>query len=385
MTPGARVAAAIEVLDAVQAGAAVEQALTRWARRSRFAGSKDRAAVRDHVFDVIRCKRSAAAHGGGETGRALMIGLLRMQGTAPETLFDGQGHAPAPLQPAEAAHAVPALDKGEDWDLPDWILPAFEESLGDGAAATAETLKARAPVTLRVNIAKTTLETAAAALAADGVITAPNPVSPTALSVQEGARRVRQTEVFRAGEIELQDAASQAVVDLAPDSGRVLDYCAGGGGKALAFAARGAAVFAHDADPSRMQDLPLRAARAGTPLTLLDARQLAENAPFDLVLCDAPCSGSGAWRRAPGGKWALTPERLADLTDLQDSILDAAAALVAPDGVLAYATCSVLSAENEARVTAFLDRTPGWSCTVQHRFDVGQHNDGFFTAHLTRV
>lgn len=167
--------------------------------------------------------------------------------------------------------------------------------------------------------------------------------------------------------------------------GRVIDYCAGGGGKALALAAdTGRQVFAHDIDPGRMADLPARATRAGATITPLAGNEVAETAPFDVVLCDAPCSGSGAWRRAPEGKWTLTAERLAALIDLQDDILDRAASLTAPGGTLAYATCSVFRVENEDRTAAFIARHPGWRCTFERRFDVGPEGDGFYTAHLMR-
>jgi 16S rRNA (cytosine967-C5)-methyltransferase len=134
-----------------------------------------------------------------------------------------------------------------------------------------------------------------------------------------------------------------------------------------------------------MSDLPARARRAGTPITLVEtAEDLARLAPFDLVLCDAPCSGSGAWRRAPQGKWLLTPDRLAQLCEMQDGILDEAARRVARDEWLVYATCSVLRCENEDRVNAFLARHPDWTCEGQKRFDISRAGDGFFTARLTR-
>lgn len=385
MTPGARVAAAIEVIDAMAGGLAAEQALTRWARASRFAGSKDRAAVRDHVFDLLRRRRSAAHRGGGESGRALMIGLLRDLGEEPESLFTGEGHAPAPLSAAEASEPAPPEAQGLRWNLPDWLLPEFEASLGEGAEAAALALQARAPVFLRVHLGKGSRAAARERLAAEGIETRENDLSESALTVTEGARRIRNSQAFAEGYVELQDAASQAVTDLLPPVVRALDYCAGGGGKALAMAARGATVLAHDADPGRMVDLPARAARAGTPIPTLTTAELPQAAPFELVLCDAPCSGSGAWRRAPEGKWRLTPEGLAALCDTQDAILDQAAALVAPGGTLAYATCSLLRCENEDRVAAFLARQEGWEATLTRRFDVSEAGDGFFTAQLKRA
>lgn len=386
MTPGARVAAAIEVLEACAAGQAAEQALTGWARRSRFAGSKDRAAVRDLVFDVLRRRRSCAARGGGEDPRALLIGLLRDQGTAPETLFTGEGHAPAALSAEEAAAGrAPAAEEARD--LPDWLFARFEAALGTQAAeAAAQALRHRAPVILRANLARGGRARAAEALAEEGVETEPLEIAETALRVTSGARRVARTRAFADGLVELQDGASQAVVAQLPARpGRVLDLCAGGGGKALAIAARtGGAVQVHDAEPRRMRDIPARAARAGAQLEVLEGREVERAAPFDTVLCDVPCSGSGTWRRAPEAKWALTPERLEELAALQDEILDRAAALLAPGGLLAYATCSLLREENEDRIEAFLARHPDWQQVHAARFTPGPEGDGFFTAHLTR-
>lgn len=385
MTPGARIAAAIEVLDAIADGAAAEQALTRWARQSRFAGSKDRAAVRDHVFDALRRYRSAQARGGGASGRAIMIGLLREDGINLDDMFNGVGHAPAPLTEAERASGTTEISPGAQWNLPEWLLPHWRDSLGPHAESAALQSQARAPVTLRVNLQRGDVQSAMAQLAAEQIVTEANPLSATALTVIDGARRIRQSDSFQSGLVELQDAASQAVIDRLPVVARALDYCAGGGGKALAMAARGMTVAAHDIDPARMRDLPERAARAGTTVERMTSAEAERAAPFDLVLCDAPCSGSGAWRRSPHGKWLLTAERLAELTRIQDDVLRKARDLAAPGGVLAYATCSVLRCENEDRVSAFLAQNPEWRCTFQHRLDLSQHGDGFFTAHLTRV
>ena len=385
MTPGARVAAAIEILGDMADGLAAEQALTRWGRRSRFAGSKDRAAIRDHVFDVLRCQRTAAHFGQGENPRALMVGLLHQQGADLKALFSGEGHAPAPLSDQEMMFPVPPTEQSVAWNLPDWVIPAFETSLGPEASRVAHALQQRAPVFLRVNTLKARREQAQASLRAEGVETETNPLCDTALTVTEGARKIRNSNAYLQGHVELQDAASQAVVAALPAAGRVLDYCAGGGGKALALAADpDRKVFAHDIEPRRMTDLPGRADRAGAEIKVLSTEQTKQADLFDVVLCDAPCSGSGAWRRAAEGKWTLTASQLSRLNQTQDEILNTAATLTAPGGLIAYATCSVLLAENEDRVTAFLSRHPGWSATYMQRFDLGPTGDGFFTAHLTQ-
>lgn len=383
MTPAARVQAAIELIDRIAAGQPAEQVLTRWARASRFAGSKDRAAVRDHVFDMLRMWRSTAALGGGESGRARMIGLLRARGEDPATLFTGQGHGPEPLSETEGGAGAPPT-AAQARDLPDWLWPMFCDETGAAQAeADAALLRARAPVDLRVNLLKSDREAARARLAKEGIASAPVDLCGTALRVTDGARKVAGSQTFRDGWVELQDAASQAVVadlPLAPGH-RVLDFCAGGGGKALAVAARtGAEVMAHDADAARMRDLPARAARAGAAV-----RPVAEpQGTFDLVLCDAPCSGSGSWRRAPEGKWRLTEARLSALADVQADILDAASAHVRPGGALAYVTCSLLHLENAAQVAAFTARRPDFELAQTRGYRLTDGGDGFFIAVLTR-
>jgi 16S rRNA (cytosine967-C5)-methyltransferase len=252
-------------------------------------------------------------------------------------------------------------------------------------APTLRALQSRAPVFLRVNLARTTREDATPLLAEEGIATTPVPWVHTALEVTENARKVQTSTAYQTGLVELQDASSQAVVAglyLTPNF-KVLDYCAGGGGKALALAARGAKVWAHDAYPARMSDLPQRSARAGQRIMI--TAQPAETKPYDVVLIDVPCSGSGSWRRDPAGKWALSEARLEELRALQAQIMDEAAPLVRHGGTLAYATCSLLGEENEAQVEAFLSRHSGWVTKTQRRFSPLSGGDGFFLATLTRT
>ncbi|ETX26631.1 RsmB/NOP family class I SAM-dependent RNA methyltransferase, partial [Roseivivax isoporae] len=224
-----------------------------------------------------------------------------------------------------------------------------------------------------------------AALAAEDIAVRRNPRAATALTVTANARRVAQSAAYRDGLVELQDAGSQAVIEALPlaPGARVLDYCAGGGGKTLALAARlgGGPVAAHDAHPRRMSDLPARAARAGARVAVTDAPR----GPYDLVLADVPCSGSGAWRRAPDGKWRLLPDDLDRLRATQAAILDTVAPMVAPGGHLAYVTCSVLPEENAGQVDAFAARHPGWEVTGGSAVLPDADGDGFYAAHLTRV
>lgn len=383
MTPSARISAAITILDRINAGEAAEKALTNWARASRFAGSGDRAAIRDLVFDVLRTWRSSAAVGGGDSGRARMLGHLRQTGRDAQMLFDGSRHGPQPLS-AEELSAGRDPEGAEALDLPDWLAAAFSQSLGDRAEEAALAQRQRAPVFLRVNLARVSRDEAAQRLADEGIGTEPHPEVETALRVVSGARGIVRSDAYSQGLIELQDASSQAVVAALPlaDGMRILDYCAGGGGKTLAVAARmGGRIEAHDADPRRMADLPARAARAGADVRLVEAPK----GPYDLVLCDVPCSGSGAFRRSPEGKWRLTSDRLNDLCRIQSEILENARSLVGPKGKIAYLTCSVLKPENSDQAEAFCQKHPEWSITGQGAFLPTDRGDGFYFAIFERA
>ncbi len=384
MTPAARIAAAIEILDRTLAGAPAEQVLTTWARGHRFAGSGDRAAIRDHVYDVLRCRGSYAVLGGAAegapSGRALMLGLCRAQGLPIEDLFAGEGFAPAPLTEAErAALAAPIPEDLEILDWPAWLRPAVTQALGADFGAVSALMRTRAPVFLRVNLAKVSRAAAQAALAGEGIETQAHSLADSALEITAGARKLAASKAYAAGLVELQDAASQAMIgmlDLRPGM-RVLDYCAGGGGKALALAAREpqAKVAVHDIDAGRMRDIPARAARAGATLRTCPPGR--PGGPYDLVLVDAPCSGSGTWRRTPEAKWRLTPEALAALVETQRAILQQAADLVVPGGVLAYMTCSVLEVENTGQAEWFA-QTNGWPVETCRQLTPMQGADGFF-------
>ncbi len=390
MTPGARLSAAIELLDAVIAGEPAERALTRWARASRFAGSKDRAAVRDHVFDALRRRRSLGWLGGGDTGRALVLALAARGAAEPlDALFTGAGHDPVPPTASERAGLSRDLAEAPEavrLDYPDFLGPALHAALGPDFEPVLAAMQTRAPVDLRVNTLKTNADAATVVLARDGVRVASQPLAGHALRVLENPRLVAASRAYSQGMVELQDVSSQYVAESAGarPGMTVLDYCAGGGGKTLALAAamqgRGR-LMAWDVNPRRMADLPARASRASAEVRVLsDGERARLGATCDLVLVDAPCSGTGAWRRKPEGKWRLTPEELAGYPPLQDAILDAAAGHVKPGGLLVYATCSLLRAENEDRAAAFVARHPDWTPDGARRLSPVDGGDGFFMA-----
>ena len=246
-------------------------------------------------------------------------------------------------------------------------------------------MRARAPVWLRVNPRRATVEAARTALAAEGIETAPHDTLPTALQVTAGERRIAGSSAYRDGMVELQDLSPQLACAALPlaKGARVLDFCAGGGGKSLALAAReDLRLTAHDAAPARMSDLPERARRAGVRVALSPPEKL--GAAYDLVVTDVPCSGSGTWRRTPDAKWRLTRATLDDLRRTQAQILSDVAPLVRPGGRIAYMTCSLLDAENGDQVGRFLGEHPDFRREMSQTWSPETASDGFFLALLRR-
>ena len=392
MTPGARLAAAIELLDAILRGEPAGLVLTNWSRRARYAGSKDRAAIRDVVFDCLRQKRSLAHLSGKETGRGLVLAHAFQSGHDLAALFDGAGYNPAAVTEAETsrlADAGPAPDPVR-LNYPDFLDVELRQSLGTDFEPVMAALSSRAPVDLRVNRMKGTRDAAMAALLDDEIAAEPVNGVPTALRVTANARRINGAAAYREGLVELQDASSQAVAlgaGVAPGMD-VLDYCAGGGGKALAlYDAMGGKgrVVAHDIAAVRMNDLPARAARAGARIRVAgpgDAALVRD--AFDLVFVDAPCSGTGSWRRTPDAKWRLGPSDLEKLDRVQADILAVASTYARPGGTIAYATCSVLARENGDRVRDLLAHRPDLELARETLHTPVTLGDGFYLAEIKR-
>ena len=391
MTPAARVQAAIDLLDAVIAaaargGASADRVAAEWFRPRRFVGSKDRRAIRDLAWDAIR---ACGAMPG--SGRAALLRLAEAH-PALVPLFDGSTYGPAPIGPDDAPAPGGVASA--------WLCAQLAASGIDPAGQAA--LLARAPLDIRVN----TLRTTADALAAQcPVIPECVPGAPDGLRFPAGTP-VESWPQHAAGLFEVQDAGSQMV---AAQSGArpgqtVVDLCAGGGGKTLMLAAMMAGkgrLIACDIDRARLSRLPARAARAGAAVEcrLLDGgREAAALADLrgaaDVVLVDAPCSGTGTWRRNPEARWRIDAAAIARYARMQAHVLDLAVPLVAPGGRITFITCSLLDAEGADAVEAFLVRHPGWLAEPishvcghargrGHRFTPGQDGtDGFFVANL---
>jgi 16S rRNA (cytosine967-C5)-methyltransferase len=389
MTPAARLQAAIEMVDvvvsaAVRGGAAADTLIARYFKTRRYAGAKDRRAVRDLAYAAIRRAGERPA-----SGRAAMIGLARDRPDL-AALFDGSRNGPAPVgdEPIAGAGIAPV-----------WLETKLAASLGPEELPA---LLERAPLDLRVNRLKATREAVRAELsdAEHGLL------SPDALRLPEGTR-VETLPAFLEGRVEVQDEGSQliaAACDAAPGL-TVIDLCAGAGGKTLALAAAMAGkgrLIACDVDRPRLSRLAPRAERAGATIEtrLLDGGREAQGladleSRADVVLIDAPCSGTGTWRRNPEARWRLTPERLARLKAMQAHVLDFGAPLVRPGGRLVYAVCSLLDEEGRERIEAFLAAHPGWTSidpvAVGRIHGPGRRltpahdrTDGFFIAALAR-
>jgi 16S rRNA (cytosine967-C5)-methyltransferase len=391
VTPAARAQAAIELLDEIlvaarDGGAAADTLIARYFKTRRYAGARDRRAVRELIYRAIRR--------GGErpaSGRAAMIGLARDDKEV-AGWFDGSPHAPATIEPAE-----PFARAGI---APVWLTKRLASSLD---ADELPALLGRAPLDLRVNRLKTTRAEVLAQLP-DAV---PTPLAPDGLRLPDGTN-VETLVPWTEGLIEVQDEGSQLVARAARAAPglTVVDLCAGAGGKSLALAADMAGqgrLVACDADRARLSRLAPRAVRAGATVDtrLLDSGREGDALKdlvgmADVVLVDAPCSGTGTWRRNPEARWRLTPDRISRLVALQSHLLDVAADLVRPGGHLVHIVCSLLDEEGPGQVAAFLERNPAWradpspipqgsACGAGRRLTPARDGtDGFFVARLAR-
>jgi len=389
MTPAARLQATIEILDEVigsvrDDGPPADTIVTRYFKTRRYAGSKDRRAVRELVFRAIRASAERPV-----SGRAA---VLRLAGEDPSILTGfGQPRGPGPLVEGEPV-ARPGL-------IPEWLVPELSPLV---SAEEWEALLERAPLDLRVNIARASREDLLPRF--EGAQA--TPLSPWGIRLAPGSR-VDEHPAFAEGLVEVQDEGSQLIaLACEPEPGQKnVDLCAGAGGKALALAAAapGARILATDINRARLAKLPPRASRAKAEIEtrlLSPPNELAQlsdwRASADLVLVDAPCSGSGTWRRNPEGRWRLTPERLDRLAEAQARLLDMAAELVKPGGRLVYAVCSLLSREGAGQIQAFRERRSSWiveeTPIPAGRLDGAGRlltpghdaTDGFFVARLVR-
>ncbi len=372
--PG-RVSAAIEILGEIAARhRPAAEALKDWGKAHRFAGAGDRHAIGTLVYDSLRHRASAAFRMGDDAPRALVLATLRdTWGMAPAditALADGE-HGPAALDDAEiAALSRTVVDAPPHiaGDFPEWLAPSLMRIFGDHAAEEGKALAQRAPIDLRVNSLKADRDKVLAALSRFGAVE--GPFAPTAIRIAAPGPEQKHVSVeaepaHGMGWFEVQDAASQiaAALTAVKPGERVADICAGAGGKTLALAAlmrNEGALVAHDRDRHRLRPIFERMGRSGASiievLAAEEGAKLSAGDGFDCVVVDAPCTGTGTWRRKPDAKWRLTEKTLALRIKEQQDVLTRAAALVRPGGRLAYFTCSLLPEENTDQVKWFLER-----------------------------
>ena len=389
MTPGARVAATIELLDEIvsRSERPADLVANAFFRARRFIGGGDRRAVSERVWGILRRYGQLAwwldrtRHPGRDARAIVSADLMLVESMSLDqlaALFDGGRSRPAPIDDSEVralrqmeGHSLSHPEQ-PDWvrlNVQEWVAPHLKEAYGEAWGREIAALETPPPVDLRVNRLKADLEAARAALKREGIETEPMRYAPNGLRLRKRLSVVAGA-AFQDGLVEVQDEGSQlvaALVDGRPGM-QVADYCAGAGGKTLAIAAgmnNKGRVVAMDVYESRLDRSAQRLRRAGAhnverrPIGPDNAKWLKrQKAAFDRVLVDAPCTGTGTWRRNPDGRWTLRPEDLAELVPKQAAILEAAARLVKPGGGLVYATCSVLLPENERQVEAFLARHP---------------------------
>ena len=429
MTPGARISAVIEILDKIDRSfSQADEVVSSYLRGRRYIGSKDRRFVSETVYSMLRYTAHLNWWTQSGSSRDKMITYMTWVDSMPlrnlKQLFDGVGYNPAPLTPSEMdLITTKSRQLAEESDMPSWVQAEFPQWLFDGMTSywgqnfltEAQALNKPAPVDLRVNTLKTNCNNVLEILKNDGLAVEPTPLSPLGLRLA-ARRNLQMTTAFKGGFVEIQDEGSQLISLLtdAKAGNKTIDFCAGGGGKTLALAATmndGGPLLACDTDKSRLEKLAHRLKRAGVSnvsqhhLTGLEDPWLQEHrASAERVLVDVPCSGSGAWRRAPASKWRLTANALKRYTVMQAVILYQASLLVKPGGRLIYATCSVLPEENEDQISEFLSRAEmfravpiealwekiiGGTCPSQ-----GDHlaltpartqTDGFFCAVLERL
>lgn len=411
MTPAARLQAAADILDQLSGTRATAEAvLKQWGQVNRYAGSKDRRAIADRVYRCLRGRqRLLWAMELGEKspgqGRALVLASLSLIDGLPieeiDALFSGGGYAPKPLTEQERERLVAGEGEAPAWvttGLPEFVVSRFEQQFGkDWAAEATALMLPRAPIDLRVNGAKTTREAMIAALEAEGLTPQPTPFSKYGIRLAaEPPPNLAKLDIYQNGQIEIQDEGSQlaafiAGAGLLPGASKVVDFCAGGGGKTLALVQMmdgNGEIYACDVVEKRLKAIEPRLIRAGASAHFMhffdpdDTAQLELLKGADLVLVDAPCSGSGTWRRHPEEAHRLNENKVADLHTLQTQILDRAAQCVKVGGRLVYVTCSVLDDENARTADAFEAAHPNYDALPIH---TQLENSSLFIDHAARL
>jgi len=380
----------IEILDTYLNEAKIDFVLRKWAIKHRFAGSSDRRKIKDIIFDIIRQKKSCEHVGGGFSGRNLLIGYLKLKGTELSSVFDNSKFGPEELTIKEQNITVDFSNLSDiyELDFPSWLIPILRRSLLNEFSNVVKALRNRSHIQLRVNLKKISRLNAMKKLQKNNIECEINELCTTALNVLNGAQHILTSPCFENGFVELQDAGSQLVSELIEINynDKVLDMCAGAGGKSLAIscgAELDATYFAWDINFDRMKDIDARSKRAGVKIEKVI--KLSSKSFYNKIIIDAPCSGSGSWRRDPEGKWRLDEDILDNYVKTQRELILKGLKLLAPRGQILYITCSILDIENGKLIDDLISSVLSLRLVKSISLVPSSKSDGFYGAVLEKV
>ena len=380
----------IEILDTYLNEAKIDFVLRKWAIKHRFAGSSDRRKIKDIIFDIIRQKKSCEHVGGGFSGRNLLIGYLKLKGTELSSVFDNSKFGPEELTIKEQNITVDFSNLSDiyELDFPSWLIPILRRSLLNEFTNVVKALRNRSHIQLRVNLRKISRLNAMKKLQKNNIECEINELCTTALNVLNGAQHILTSPCFENGFVELQDAGSQLVSELIEINynDKVLDMCAGAGGKSLSIscgAELDATYFAWDINFDRMKDIDARSKRAGVKIEKVI--KLSSKSFYNKIIIDAPCSGSGSWRRDPEGKWRLDEDILDNYVKTQRELILKGLKLLAPRGQILYITCSILDIENGKLIDDLISSELSLKLVRSISLVPSSKSDGFYGAVLEKV
>ena len=399
MRQDARANAAISILDYFLVGQNLNSVLSRWAKNNRYAGSSDREYIRNIVFDVLRVKKTLTSVLEKEkqpiNGRGLVFLYSVFHELELNDIFTGQKYGPEKLTIFEKEFSKISKENingcfGITDNIPGFLIAEFKRSLGKKFEKVMRLLEKRAPISIRVNPLKSDISSLLECLSLEGIEGKKSKRVRYGINIIGNPRRLTQTQAFKDGCFEVQDAHSQKIIEDLPlnEHTKILDYCAGAGGKILSIACslKGKGKFyIHDIDERKLKEANLRAERAGVKFKRLDIENLQKYCcSFDSVIADVPCSGSGAWRRNPQQKWRITPESFNEILIRQTIILNEVKDLIKKNGYIFYITCSVLKIENEEVIYKFLSDNKHFRLLNKKEVTIDNHGDGFFCAVLQK-
>ena len=380
----------IEILDMYLEGEKINFVLKKWEVKNRYAGSSDRRKIRDIIFDIIRQKKSCEYVGGGLSGRNFLIGYLKLEGIELESVFNNSKFGPNELTLDERNLVVDVsnLLNIYELDYPSWLILIMRRSLTNKFDDVVKILRNRSYVQLRVNVKKITRLNAIIDLQKNNIECEINELCTTALNVLTGAQHILTSSSFANGFVELQDAGSQLISELIKINydDKVLDMCAGAGGKSLAIACGAkadATYFAWDVNYDRMKDIEDRAKRAG--VNIKKVSKLSSTPIYNKIIIDAPCSGSGSWRRDPEGKWLLDQEKLESYVKIQKELILKGLKLLSSKGQILFITCSLIDIENNKLIEELISSVGTFKIIKELSLIPSIINDGFYGVVLEKI